>query len=639
MKLLKRIKKQGAYFLSFSMLLSALAGMPLIASSTAAKFDYNLALKDSVIFYDANKCGPDAADNNAFSWRKPCHVNDGKDKGLDLTGGFHDCGDYVKFGITNNYAASVLGWSYLDYREAFEKSGNSEKMYDTLKYVTDYLLKCHPNANTFYYQQGDGNVDHSYWGAPELQGDRTTYYTLNSSTAGSDIAGGASAALSIMYLNSKDKDPAYAAKCLSAAKSLYVLGTSNQGIAPFQSFYPSSSYKDDLAWAAAWLYKATGESKYLTDAEKFSASATNPSVVATNEWTMCWDDMYVPTAVVLYNATKEDKYKDAVKHNMEAWYSMSATPGGLKILNSWGSLRYAAASSGIAMQYYNMSGDTRAKDLAMSQINYILGDNPNNMSYVIGFGNKYPTKPHHRAANGYQGYNDGNNLKEAKYVLTGALVGGPGSGDSYSNDASQYTETEVGIDYNAGLVMALAGIIADGNISTVDPITPSPNPEVTPSPSPEVIPSPCPGVTPSPSPSPNPSPEVTVDGLDVQVTTQVSNSVAQTYTISAKGSKSIDLSKVAIRYYFSKDDSTAMQFWCDHAAAQLNQAPWYQALTSNVDGKFGKDSNGKYLEITIDSNLVLQPQGGTVSIQTRSANTDWSNFTNFVEGNVVVVEK
>lgn len=34
---------------------------------------------------------------------------------------------------------------------------------------------------------------------------------------------------------------------------------------------------------------------------------------------------------------------------------------------------------------------------ALSQINYILGDNNYNISYEVGFGNKYPTHYHHRA--------------------------------------------------------------------------------------------------------------------------------------------------------------------------------------------------------------------------------------------------
>lgn len=34
---------------------------------------------------------------------------------------------------------------------------------------------------------------------------------------------------------------------------------------------------------------------------------------------------------------------------------------------------------------------------AKGQIDYMLGDNPNGRSYVVGFGNNPPTQPHHRA--------------------------------------------------------------------------------------------------------------------------------------------------------------------------------------------------------------------------------------------------
>ena len=36
------------------------------------------------------------------------------------------------------------------------------------------------------------------------------------------------------------------------------------------------------------------------------------------------------------------------------------------------------------------------KNYAMSQINYLLGDNKLHISYEIGFGNKFPKRPHHR---------------------------------------------------------------------------------------------------------------------------------------------------------------------------------------------------------------------------------------------------
>ena len=36
------------------------------------------------------------------------------------------------------------------------------------------------------------------------------------------------------------------------------------------------------------------------------------------------------------------------------------------------------------------------KKWAMSQINYLLGDNKLHISYEIGFGSYYPKRPHHR---------------------------------------------------------------------------------------------------------------------------------------------------------------------------------------------------------------------------------------------------
>ena len=208
MKIGKKLKKVCALALSCSMIISVMPNIGAETKVDAASIDYGLALKDGITFYDANKCGGDAGENNAFSWRGACHVNDGKDVGLDLSGGYHDCGDHVKFGQTQVYAASVLGWSYYSYKDSFTSSGSEEKTIQTLKHFTDYLLKCHPNMFTFYYQIGDGGQDHSYWGAPEAQGDRNVIFKVDSSSAGSDVCGGAAAALALMYMNyySTDSD-------------------------------------------------------------------------------------------------------------------------------------------------------------------------------------------------------------------------------------------------------------------------------------------------------------------------------------------------------------------------------------------------------------------------------------------------
>ena len=100
--------------------------------------------------------------------------------------------------------------------------------------------------------------------------------------------------------------------------------------------------------------------------------------------------------------------------------------------------------------------DAELLNMAKKQIDYILGENPAKMSYIIGYGSNWCIHPHHRAANGYT-YANGDNAKPAQHLLTGALVGGPDQNDKFLDDGNQFQYTEVAIDYNAGLVGALAG--------------------------------------------------------------------------------------------------------------------------------------------------------------------------------------
>ncbi len=452
---------------------------------SAAGYDYSAALKNSILFYDANKCGKDVAIDNVFSWRSACHTSDGSDVGADLTGGYHDAGDHVKFGLPQAYTASVLGWSLYEYDEVFEATGNKTKMLQQLKYFTDYFLKSHTDANTFYYQIGDGELDHQYWGSPELQtGSRPAKCVANASKPASDILGETAAALALMYLNYKDVDLTYANKCLNAAKELYSMGISNKDRGDGQYFYASTSIYDDLSWGAVWLHIATGQSSYLNDAKTYclnkNVNGDNP---LQHRWTMCWDDMYIPVFVKLSELTGDETYKGAVEYNLNYWLNtLETTPGGLKYLHYWGCLRYAAASSMVAAIYYKQNPDPKYIDMLKTQIDYILGDNPANISYVVGMGNKWSQHPHHRAAQGGQGYANNANTTPAKYVLLGALIGGPDVKDRFIDSVVEYQYTEVALDYNAGFVGALAAVVKhQGGISIPSPTKTASNPTPTPS--------------------------------------------------------------------------------------------------------------------------------------------------------------
>ena len=429
-------------------------------------FNYTDAFAKSIMYYEASWCGPDAG-KNRLAWRGPCHTEDGKDVGLDLTGGFHDAGDHVKFGLPQVYAASTLGWAYYEFKDAFVSKGQDGYMLNILKHFTDYFLKCFPNDNTFHYQCGDGTTDHSYWGPPELQTTavttRPTLYSATPSTPASDVCGSAAASLALMYLNYQDHDSAYAERCLTAAKKLYAFAKKYRGKSESGGFYGSTSDLDDLSWGAVWLYVATKDNAYLTDVNSFMLEkGIDGKNGYCNHWTHCWDDVYGGVFVKLAQLTQEPLYVTIAEENLAYWMDgVAETPGGVKYINSWGALRYTAAECMMALAYYKTTQKAEYLNFAKGQIDYMLGDNPRNSSYVVGFGRNYPKFPHHRAASGRMEAAPAYEKKTdpEKHLLYGALVGGPDSGDNYSDAVDEYVYTEVAIDYNAGFVGAMAGIV------------------------------------------------------------------------------------------------------------------------------------------------------------------------------------
>lgn len=139
----------------------------------------------------------------------------------------------------------------------------------------------------------------------------------------------------------------------------------------------------------------------------------------------------------------------------------------------------------------------------------------------------------------------------------------------------------------------------------------------------------------STEPAVTPSSPVTGDNAVnpiVKVTTQGESSINQQYTVTAGGTEPVELSKLAIRYYYDKTGSKEQTFWCDNAALQLQAAPWYVSLSSDVNAAF----HDGYVEITFDTSYSLAPGAGSLTMGTRFAQSDWSSYTDFAEKGVVV---
>lgn len=451
------------------------AGADAPVSHESSPSLYGEALQKSLLFYEAQRSGA-LPDDNRIAWRGDSALKDGDDVDVDLTGGYYDAGDHVKFGFPMASSITMLGWGILEYQNAYVQSGQLDEALETIRWATDYFLKAHISdkgiTQAFYGQVGDPNTDHQYWGAPENLTIERPAYKIDPARPGSDLAAETAAALAVASILFRDTDAVYADELLANAKQLYAFadtyrGRYSESIPQAQKFYSSVSYADELAWGAAWLYKATGEQQYLDQAQR---EYQNLGI----DWTHNWDDKSYGTGVLLAQLTDDSLYRTEVEAWLNNWVSggIDRTPGGLAWLDQWGSLRYSANTAFIAGVYSDTVNPAGGQydAFSRSQIDYILGDNPAQQSYVAGIGEHFPENIHHRAASGTTDVND---PAPNQHILYGALVGGPREPNdfAYVDERADFLGNEVALDFNAGFTGAVARLYAqEGGEVLSDPV-------------------------------------------------------------------------------------------------------------------------------------------------------------------------
>jgi endoglucanase len=446
----------------------------------AQTFNYGEALQKSLFFYEAQRSGA-LPTTKRVNWRGDSGLSDGADVSRDLTGGWYDAGDHVKFGLPMAASATMLAWGLVDYRSAYVSTGQLDTALDQLKWATDYFIKAHPTANELYGQIGAGGTDHAWWGPAEVMQMARPSFKISSTCPGSDLAGETAAAMAAASIAFRPTNATYANTLLSHARQLYTFADTFRGkysdcITDASGFYNSwSGYNDELVWGALWLYRATNETAFLDKAQSYYANLSNQqqTTIKSYKWTHAWDDKSYGSYVLLAKLTGAAQYHNDAQRWLN-WWTVGGTalgadgtrvnysPGGQAVLDQWGSLRYAANTAFIALDYADSITDatlkTRYHDFAKRQIDYALGANPQNRSYVVGFGVNPPQHPHHRTS--HSSWTDQLTFPvESRHVLYGALVGGPSSpndGASYADDRSNFTNNEVATDYNAGFTGALA---------------------------------------------------------------------------------------------------------------------------------------------------------------------------------------
>lgn len=512
-------------------------------TKSANNINWGEAMQKALWFFGVNKSGPGVFCTDT-QWRGDAHVSDAFIKldpndpngvnmskeyidahravldpdgngMVDLSGGFHDAGDFPKFGLTTHYAATMIAWSMYEFPNSYKKTKLEPEALNLLRWFSDYMMRSTFVENgeviAFAHQVGGVN-DHSCgWMPPEVRltdgcsggcARKGYFATHEPENQAGDVTATASAAMALMGLvfhqrAATEADEKYAQQVLLHAIALYryarqyptKIAKTSGGL------YEGEYVADKLAWAAIWLAVATGDRSYLDHVVGSVKNWQDPAVWKTgylamypgmggpaDGWYECWTyvwrsartAVFTKFAQVLTQLTQgmpasrpekllADKMKSVAREDALGWVdSPNVSPGGwvLKFTDTWGSGRYNSAGQFLSLVYAkNFPEDARAGEVkawAQSQSEYLLGKNPLGKSYMMGFTDKYATQPHHAAGHAsITGMPD--DPPENRHILWGALVNGPRDLlDHHDDIRSDFVQNEVTIDYNSAFLAALA---------------------------------------------------------------------------------------------------------------------------------------------------------------------------------------
>ncbi|OIV96433.1 hypothetical protein TanjilG_09860 [Lupinus angustifolius] len=374
-------------------------------------FNYKDALTKSIIFLEAQRSGK-LPSNNRVPWRGDSALDDGKLANVDLSGGYYDAGDNVKFGLPMAFTVTTLSWAALFYKQELQATKELGHVQDAIKWGTDYFLKCSKHKK-LYVEVGDPHEDHKCWVRPEKMKTKRTVLMIDNNTPGTEIAAETAAAMAAASIVFRPIDRKYARRLLNRAKLLFQFAKSHKGTydgeCPFYCSY--SGYNDELMWAATWLYYATLKPMYMKYIQEDVISAS----VAEFSW-----DLKYAGAQILLTQLHFQGHKD--------------------------------------LEEFKIHGDSFIcsvlPDSPYNQIKLSSGKNPEGRSYMVGFGKNPPKQAHHRGASVPKASKDevvSCAMSFTKWLnvdspnpneLTGAIMGGPDKNDKFvdKRTASSYTE-------------------------------------------------------------------------------------------------------------------------------------------------------------------------------------------------------
>ncbi|MBK8806946.1 MAG: glycoside hydrolase family 9 protein [Bacteroidales bacterium] len=370
-----------------------------------------------------------------------------------LTGGWHDCGDHVKFGQTQFYSGYMLLLGYSAFPEGYDDYYSSDykgyaaakdfsweggkgipngipDILDEVKYATDYYIRCIPDGTTFYSQVGNGNYDHKNWVTSvnmatlsiEQGGESSGSRAIKKNPNDASMVSFCGATLALMSRTYRHFDAAYADKCLQHAKYAYTYAKAHQtnsgGGTIEGAFYGADKkWQDNYVCLLAELYWATKDEAFKTEAIGLTTSIKN------HNWVLDYENSDDLAAYAL--AKLGDANGLTVLNSLCTAYKSKVNANGcLQVGSTWGVLRYSASAAFVLALQQDLNNETTVATALKGTVDYIMGYNPANQSFIVGFGSKSPKKPHHRNVFLSDANNSASVSIPARNAQHGYMVGG-----------------------------------------------------------------------------------------------------------------------------------------------------------------------------------------------------------------------
>jgi len=374
---------------------------------------YNPVVDSLMLFFRIQRCGPTHP-----LMHKKCHLSDASMvissaldtsyNSVDVTGGWHDAGDYIKFFSTSALTTYMLLFAYEFDKEKFGFDNDNDNVPDILeesKVGLDWLLRCNISDTLFVVQVQDEQDHDVGWRLPEddsLRFGRPAFTGLSKNFVGIYTA---VMSLASQIWSKKFSNDEFANLCLTSAIQKYSIHQNINDIdSVHSSFYNDKNYYGKLALGAIELYNATGIDIYLEDAIIYGDSAKQ-------DFWWSWGDV---NSLTHYKLAKViPRFADYIKSNINYFNAKKDSSVFNEGVNyTWGTTTSLLGTALQAILYKSLTGSEQFDSLIILQRDYILGRNPWGLSFINGIGEEYPEHIHSQIAF----FNNGN--------LPGALSAG-----------------------------------------------------------------------------------------------------------------------------------------------------------------------------------------------------------------------